>query len=205
MVSMAAPERIETERIEIPALGSGAYSGSHRQACKRRSTQQAGAACAYAHTHREVPAYFPRLQRRVQHPGCLHALGCAMTSGQPCPRARGAPGQSGPGCSRLVPVRCRASSSPCSHSSWRQPCGWQPMGRCVVRQASGVTRRRPREGSNSRWSCRGQALPLQPSARPPPGAGWRRRGEPCRGPTVAARSAGGVDDCGSRSYSPHCS
>jgi transposase len=39
MVSMATPEH-----IEIPALCSGSYSGSHRHSCKRRSTHQAGAA-----------------------------------------------------------------------------------------------------------------------------------------------------------------
>ena len=39
MVSMATPEH-----IEITALCSGSYSGSHRHSCKRKSTHQAGAA-----------------------------------------------------------------------------------------------------------------------------------------------------------------
>ena len=82
-----------------------------------------GSRLSYAPRHLEVPSDVQRLQRRVEQPGRLRALWCAMTLGKPLPRARGAHGPSSPVCSRLVPGLRRASPAPCAHDSWRQPCG----------------------------------------------------------------------------------
>ena len=84
MVRRATPECMESR----PVLR--AYSGSHRHAWKPRSPPQAGARLSLRTPSLEVPSDVQRLQRRVEQPGRLRALWCAMTLGKPLPCAWGA-------------------------------------------------------------------------------------------------------------------